>query len=48
MGQHSSKLSSLRRALRDNEEGLTEVELKGVELSDKAIRKLAEALRRNK
>lgn len=46
--QHSTKLSSLRRAIRDNEAGLTEVELKSLEVSDKAVRKLAEALRKNK
>ena len=48
MGQHSSRLSGLRRAIRDNQEDLTEVGLGGVELSDKAIKKLAEALRKNK
>lgn len=48
MGQHSSRLSALRRAIRENEAGLTEVELKGVELSDKAVRKLIEAFKKNK
>ena len=48
MGQRSSKLSSLRRAVRDNQEGLEEVELKGEELTDQALRKLAEAFQTNK
>lgn len=48
MGQHSSRLGGLREALRANQEDLKEVELKGMQLSDKAIKKLCEALRRNK
>lgn len=48
MGARSSKLSSLRRAIKENEEGLEEVELKGVDLTDHAIRKLAEAFQRNR
>lgn len=47
-GQHSTNLSSLRKALRDNEAGLTEVELKSLELTDKAVKKLTDALRKNK
>ena len=48
MGARSSKLNSLRRAIRENQEELQEVELKGVDLDDHAIRKLAEAFKRNK
>ena len=50
-GQHStpaSKLSSLRRAIRSNQEDLSEVELSGVELTDKAVGKLTEAFKNNK
>jgi hypothetical protein len=47
MGQQSSRLSSLRRAIRENRADLTEVELTGVQLPEKALRKLAEALKSN-
>ena len=47
MGQRSSKLSSLRRAIRENQEGLEEVELKGEVLTDHALKKLTEAFRSN-
>ena len=48
MGQESSKLSHLCKSVRENQSGLTEVELEGVQLSDKAIRKLTEALKKNR
>lgn len=48
MGHGSSKLEYLRKAIRDNDAKLTEVDLSGVQLSDKAVRKLSEALRRNR
>ena len=47
MGQQSSRLSSLRRAIRENQADLTEVDLTGVQLPEKPLRKLAEALKRN-
>ncbi len=48
MGQRSSKLTHLRRAIRENEETLEEVDLKGVDLTDQAVRKLAQAFKNNK
>ena len=47
MGQQSSKQSELRRAIRSNDAALVEVELRSVLLSDSAIRKLTDALRKN-
>lgn len=46
--QQSSRLPSLRRAIRENSEELTEVELREIVLTDRAMTKLAEALRNNK
>ena len=48
MGQDSSKLSQLCKSIRENQGGLTEVELDGVQLADKTVRKLAEALKKNR
>ena len=48
MGQGSSKLSHLRKAVRENSAQVLEVVVDRVPLSDKAIRKLADALRRNR
>ena len=47
MGQHSSRLSSLRRAIKDNQPDLTQVRLNGIDLTDKTLKKLAETLKKN-
>ena len=48
MGQAGSRRSDLRKALRENEATLTAVELDGTKLTEKDMRKLAEALRQNR
>ena len=48
MGQDSSKLSHLCKSIRENESGLTEVELEGVQLAEKTVRKLTESLKKNR
>ena len=48
MGQAGSRRSDLRKALRENEATLTAVELDGTKLTEKDMRKLAEALRLNR
>lgn len=48
MGQESSKLSHLCKSIRENDGGLTEVELEGVQLAEKTVRKLTEALKKNR
>ncbi len=48
MGQHhSTGLAQLKRGLRESDPKLEEVELKQTLLSDKDVRKLADALRKN-
>lgn len=47
MGQQGSRIYDLRRALRENDVTLASVELDGVRLSEKDVRKLSEALRLN-
>ncbi len=48
MGHGSSKLVRLRRALRENSANVLELDLSGEHLSDRALRKLSEALTGNK
>lgn len=48
MGQDSSKLNHLCKSIRENEGGLTEVELEGVQLAERTVRKLAESLKKNR
>ena len=48
MGQESSKLGHLCKGIRENQSGLTEVELDGVQLSEKTVRKLADSLKKNR
>lgn len=48
MGHSSSRLVQLRRALRANSANVVEVDLSGEQLSDRAVRKLSEALAGNK
>lgn len=48
MGQESSKLGQLCKSIRENQSGLTEVELDGVQLSEKTVRKLADSLKKNR
>lgn len=48
MGQESSKLAQLCRSVRENQSGLTEVELEAVQLSEKTVRKLTDALKKNR
>ena len=47
MGQQTSRVAGLRRALRENTPDLKEVELRDLQMSNKTIRKIAEALRKN-
>jgi len=49
MGQQSSRslVSEIRRAVRENRRDLQEVDLKGLHLTEKAIRKLTDAFRKN-
>jgi hypothetical protein len=48
MGQDSSKLNHLCKSIRENESGLSEVELEGVQLAEKTVRKLTESLKKNR
>ena len=48
MGQAGSRRSDLRRALRENDAAVTAVELDGTRLTEKDMRKLAEALKQNR
>ena len=48
MGQGSSKPHLLRKAVRDNEAALVDVILDGTQLSEKFVRKLCSALKRNR
>ena len=48
VGSSSSKLAPLRKAIRENDPSLTEVNLDGLQLTDKAARKLSDALRQNR
>ena len=48
MGEGSSKLNNLRKALKQNSANVAEVELDGVQLSDKAVRRLSDSLRGNR
>jgi Ran GTPase-activating protein (RanGAP) involved in mRNA processing and transport len=47
MGQAGSRRTEITRALRENEPTTTVVELGGVRLTEKEVRKLSEALRQN-
>ncbi len=49
MGQKSSRalVVEIRRAVRENRRDLPEVELKDLQLTERAVRKLADALRKN-
>ena len=48
MGQNAVKFSHVLKGVRENEEELTAVNLDGVELTEKAVRKLGDALRTNR
>ena len=48
VGSSSSKLAPLRKAIRENDPSLTEVNLDGLQLTDKAVRKLSDALKLNR
>ncbi len=48
MGQDASKLSHLRKCIKTNDRELTAVKVEGMQVSDKSIRKLSEALRKNR
>lgn len=48
MGGRASRPSRLRKAVRANSKEVTEVDLDGVELADGSVRKLTEALRKNR
>ena len=48
MGGESSKLGQLCKSIRENQSGVTEVELEGLQLSEKTVRKLAESLKKNR
>ena len=48
MGQAGSRKAVLMKSLRENDRQLTGVELDGVRLSEKDVRKLSEALRQNR
>jgi len=48
VGSSSSKLAPLRKAIRDKDPSLTEVNLDGLQLTDKAVRKLSDALKLNR
>jgi len=48
MGQDSSKINQLRKCIKENDGKLREVQLDGVQLSEKTVRKLADALRKNR
>ena len=48
MGQAGSRRAEITRALRDNDSSTTVVELDGIRLTEKDVRKLAEALRQNR
>ena len=48
MGQTAAKFSQTLRLLREDSEELTIVELEGVNLSEKELRKLGDALRTNR
>ena len=48
MGQNAVKFSTVLKAVRENEEEMTAVNLDGVELTEKAVRKLGDALRTNR
>ena len=48
VGSSSSKLAPLRKAIRENDPSLTEVNLDGLQLTDKAVRRLSDALRLNR
>ena len=44
----SSRVASLRKTIRENDPSITEVSLDGLQLSDKTVRKLSNALRQNR
>ena len=44
----SSRLASLRKTIRENDPSITEVSLDRLQLSDKTVRKLSNALRQNR
>jgi len=44
----SSRVASLRKAIRENDPSVIEVSLEGLQLSDKTVRKLSDALRQNR
>lgn len=48
VGSSSSKLAPLRKAIRDKDPSLKEVNLDGLQLTDKAVRKLSDALKLNR
>ena len=48
VGSSSSKLAPLRKAIRENDPSLTEVNVDGLQLTDKAVRKLSDVLRLNR
>ena len=48
MGQTGSRRADVMRALRENDTSLTAVELDGMRLTEKDVRKLSEALRQNR
>ena len=48
MGQTSAKLNQTVRSIREDDVELTDVELEGVPLSEKTVRKLGDALRTNR
>ena len=48
MGARTSRPTLLRKAVRNNSREVTEIDLDGLELSDKSARKLTEALRKNR
>ena len=48
MGQTSAKLNQTVRSIREDDAELSDVELEGVPLSEKTVRKLGDALRTNR
>ena len=48
MGQNAVKFSHVLKSVRDNEEEVTLVQLDGVQLTEKGVRKLSDALRTNR
>ena len=48
MGQVGSRRADITRSLRENESSLTELQLDGERLTEKAVRRITEALRLNR